>query len=252
MQRARLGFLSEGAFFGEAAVLADESGRELRRRTLQAVTDSELCYINREDVIALRGEYPELDARLKRFVNVGNIRLTRKNGIGKLFPELSPAETGMTKAQAEAEQRKLVGEYASTYEDMRQVMKTIREDGVANDATTVSLQQLGVDKARQVHSGGGGGGISPTAAGSMGATLPPPSEGAAAGGGGGGGGSTLGNLPRLPDASPHPANDEKLRMVEQQLEGLRQTVAQEIGTLHSKNDAMQDSLQAILRKLNEM
>jgi hypothetical protein len=29
-------------------------------------------------------------------------------------------------------------------------------------------------------------------------------------------------------------------------------VAQEIGTLHSKNDAMQDSLQAILRKLNEM
>ena len=85
----------------------------------------------------------------------------------------------------------------------------------------------------------------------MGATLPPPSEGAAAGGGGGGG-STLGNLPRLPDASPHPANDEKLRMVEQQLEGLRQTVAQEIGTLHSKNDAMQDSLQAILRKLNEM
>ena len=47
----RLGFLSEGSFFGEAAVLADESGRELRRRTLRAVTDSELCFITRESFL---------------------------------------------------------------------------------------------------------------------------------------------------------------------------------------------------------
>ena len=102
-QRERLGFLSEGAFFGEAAVLADESGRELRRRTLKAVTDSELCYLEREDILSLRQEYPELDARLKRFVNVGNIRLSKKGGTFNIFPELSPVATGLTKAQAERE-----------------------------------------------------------------------------------------------------------------------------------------------------
>ena len=72
---------------------------------LKAVTDSELCYINREDIQALRVEYPELDARLKRFVNVGNIRLSKKNAFGKLFPEQAITESGMTKSQVEAEQR---------------------------------------------------------------------------------------------------------------------------------------------------
>ena len=195
-QRIRLGFLSEGAFFGEAAVLADESGRELRRRTLKAVTDSELCYINREDIQALRVEYPELDARLKRFVNVGNIRLSKKNALGKLFPELAITESGMTKSQVEAEQRRLVGEYTSSHNDMKHAKKAGSEDGGA------LLQQPGVDKAEPLLPGGG-----------------------------------------LPE--------EKLRAVETQLSQLQTVLNRELGALHSKSDSLQDSLQAILGKLDD-
>ena len=36
------------------------------------MTDSELCFLTRDDLTALREEYPELNARLKRFANVGN------------------------------------------------------------------------------------------------------------------------------------------------------------------------------------
>ena len=50
-EEVRLGFLSEGAFFGEAPVLGrDESGIELRIRTVRAVTECELCYLSRRDV----------------------------------------------------------------------------------------------------------------------------------------------------------------------------------------------------------
>jgi CRP-like cAMP-binding protein len=50
----RLGFLSEGAFFGEAPVLGfDEVGLELRTRSVRAVTDTELCYLTRDDVQSL-------------------------------------------------------------------------------------------------------------------------------------------------------------------------------------------------------
>ncbi len=235
LQRVRLGFLSDGAFFGEAAVLADESGRELRRRTLKAVTDSELCYITRDDIMALRREYPELDARLKRFVNVGNIRLSKKGVCGSLFPELSPAVTGMSKSQAEREQRRLVGEYASTYNDMQQMMKTINEDGVSADTGTVSLQQLGVGRAKQTQQKFMDAGTAPTA--TSGPLVPT---------------SDLGDLPPLPNAQTSPEQHERFQAVESQVSILQRTVDRELGVLHSKSDSMQDSLRAIMKKLDEM
>ncbi len=215
-------------------MLADESGRELRRRTLKAVTDSELCFITRDDITALRREYAELDARLKRFVNVGNIRLSKKGGCEKLFPELSPAATGLTKIQAEREQRKMVGEYASTYNDMKQVMKNIKEDGVSTDTATVSLQQLGVAKAKQTQQKYSATG---TAASEHSETTSS---------------SDLADLPLLPDAQASPVPDERLRKVESQLSGLQSTFDRELGVLHSKSDSLQDSLQVIVRKLDEL
>ena len=44
---ARLGFLGEGAFFGEIPVLADGDGSETRVRTVRAVTACELCFLTR-------------------------------------------------------------------------------------------------------------------------------------------------------------------------------------------------------------
>ena len=70
----RLGFLSEGAFFGEAPILGmSESGMELRMRTVRAVTDSELCFLTKGDVGHLLGDYTELRARLKRFSTTGMV-----------------------------------------------------------------------------------------------------------------------------------------------------------------------------------
>ena len=46
-QGARLGFLAEGAFFGETGVLVDGTGSETRIRTVRAVTECELCFLER-------------------------------------------------------------------------------------------------------------------------------------------------------------------------------------------------------------
>ena len=75
----RLGFLAEGAFFGEAPVLgyAGEPGVELRMRTVRAVTDLELIYLTRDDVDLLCGQYAELRARMSRFEKSGRV-ITKK------------------------------------------------------------------------------------------------------------------------------------------------------------------------------
>ena len=66
--REILGFLSEGSFFGEIPVLAEaEPGSEIRTRTVKSVTESELCYLRRDDVKEMMAEYPELKARIQRF-----------------------------------------------------------------------------------------------------------------------------------------------------------------------------------------
>eukprot|EP01043_Picozoa_sp_COSAG02_P010048 COSAG02_NODE_347_length_24085_cov_23.240724_12_plen_981_part_00 len=66
----RLGFLSEGAFFGESPILGfGEAGTETRRRTVMAVTETELCYVTRDSIEEICNEYSELRARLARFAN---------------------------------------------------------------------------------------------------------------------------------------------------------------------------------------
>eukprot|EP01043_Picozoa_sp_COSAG02_P010774 COSAG02_NODE_386_length_23297_cov_32.396457_6_plen_1111_part_00 len=74
-----LGYLSEGSFFGEVPMLSNyAAGSEVRTRTVQAVTESSLCYITREAVRQLRDIYPELDARLRRFAMVGGQLSTKQ------------------------------------------------------------------------------------------------------------------------------------------------------------------------------
>ena len=83
-----LGFLSEGSFFGEIPVLADaEPGAEIRTRTVRAVTESELCYLRREDVKALMKLYPALQIRINHLGQLGvrsrkRSRPTNANGSG--------------------------------------------------------------------------------------------------------------------------------------------------------------------------
>lgn len=79
-----LGYLSEGAFFGEVPLLSNYTpGSEIRTRTIESVTESSLCYISRDTISYLRQKYPELDGRLRRFSMVGG-RLTapKKGSLG--------------------------------------------------------------------------------------------------------------------------------------------------------------------------
>eukprot|EP01048_Picozoa_sp_COSAG05_P019714 COSAG05_NODE_3163_length_2276_cov_1.106569_3_plen_373_part_00 len=73
----RLGFLAEGAFFGELAVLSHSSNAEKRVRTVRAVTKCELCFLTRGSLNTLRARYPELNARIIRFARAG-VRMNRK------------------------------------------------------------------------------------------------------------------------------------------------------------------------------
>lgn len=77
----RLGFLSDGAFFGEVPILDDSTGSEVRARTITAMTDSKLCYLTSKDLAELRGKYPELELRLKRFSKIGANRKTKAKGL---------------------------------------------------------------------------------------------------------------------------------------------------------------------------
>ena len=74
----RLGFLSDGAFFGEVPILDDSTGSEVRTRTITAMTDSKLCFVTSDDIKELRERYPELALRMKRFAKVGR----RQKGAG--------------------------------------------------------------------------------------------------------------------------------------------------------------------------
>ena len=88
----RLGFLSEGAFFGEIPLLCEMAGSEIRNRTIKAVTDCELCYLTKGTVRNLQTKYPELDVRIRRFsrtkgrINIKKIEhLIRRNHPGAKY-----------------------------------------------------------------------------------------------------------------------------------------------------------------------
>ena len=71
----RLGFLSEGAFFGESAIIESVKGKgtdfQRRIRTVRATMPTELGVIRMENVTNLFDEYPQLKIRLLRFTNLG-------------------------------------------------------------------------------------------------------------------------------------------------------------------------------------
>jgi hypothetical protein len=70
----RLGFLSKGAFFGEAAVVSGAAtGCEVRLRTITAITLCQLCYLTREAVQRLQHQFKELHVRLLRWASPGRM-----------------------------------------------------------------------------------------------------------------------------------------------------------------------------------
>jgi CRP-like cAMP-binding protein/Ca2+-binding EF-hand superfamily protein len=87
-----LGFLSEGSFFGEIPVLSEsEPGSEIRTRTVKAVTESELCYLKRDDVKGLMKLYPALQIRINHLAQLG-VRKGRKPSRPLNVQKDAPAE----------------------------------------------------------------------------------------------------------------------------------------------------------------
>lgn len=111
-QSERLGFLSDGAFFGallrvahyhpqwtigpirtssqrdlempfaaagETPILDNTSAAEIRRRTVTAVTDCKLCFISKKNMVSLKEIYPELALRLMRCTRTEKGRVNKKS-----------------------------------------------------------------------------------------------------------------------------------------------------------------------------
>lgn len=86
----RLGFLSDGAFFGETPILDDASYAEVRRRTVTAMVDCKLCYLHKDGMLSMRERYPELALRLKRCARTE----TKVNKKGRKFIAAMAAASG--------------------------------------------------------------------------------------------------------------------------------------------------------------
>lgn len=67
----RLGFVSAGGFFGEVPMLDDAAAAELRERTVTAVTDCRLVYLEKDALEKLKQRYPELQLRVRQCARVG-------------------------------------------------------------------------------------------------------------------------------------------------------------------------------------
>lgn len=83
----RLGFLSDGAFFGEVPILDASTGSEVRTRTITAMTDSKLCFVTAADIADLRERYPELALRIKRISKAGKKMGTKQKTKGLKLQE---------------------------------------------------------------------------------------------------------------------------------------------------------------------
>jgi CRP-like cAMP-binding protein len=71
MQGIELGYFRKaGSFFGENPVI-DPRGSERRTRSVKAVTDCFLVYLEQQTIIDVANDYPELKARLIRFRRLG-------------------------------------------------------------------------------------------------------------------------------------------------------------------------------------
>ena len=113
----RLGFLSDGAFFGELPILDTSTGSQVRTRTITAMTDSKLCFVHSHQIQELRERYPELALRMKRFAKVGKAAPGRKKKGLKL------QEAAVIKRQMQAATKRLEGKRTSNphymYSDLR-------------------------------------------------------------------------------------------------------------------------------------
>lgn len=77
---ARLGFLSDGAFFGETPLLDKSAEAEKRRRTVIAMTDCKLCFITRDALGKMLPDYPELALKIKRCARCDKRHTVNKKG----------------------------------------------------------------------------------------------------------------------------------------------------------------------------
>jgi signal-transduction protein with cAMP-binding, CBS, and nucleotidyltransferase domain len=78
----RLGFLSDGAFFGETPLLDNSPEAERRRRTVTAMIECKLCFITKESLNKIMPQYPELALKLKRCSRFNKNQVNKK---GKRF-----------------------------------------------------------------------------------------------------------------------------------------------------------------------
>lgn len=88
----RLGFLGQGSFFGENAVIESIDrkpglGAEVRVRTMKASADSELGMLQAADVLRLCDTFPELEIRMQSFNRAGS-KLSEKGHNAREIREL--------------------------------------------------------------------------------------------------------------------------------------------------------------------
>jgi CRP-like cAMP-binding protein len=102
----RLGFLSEGSFFGELPVLSRDIDAEIRTRTVTAVTYCKLAYLTRDDVAGLMKQYPVLRIRVNRFRNLC-LRTLRRSGDVKRRKGQLLSDDDLIKAQVLANRAKV-------------------------------------------------------------------------------------------------------------------------------------------------
>ena len=108
----RLGFLSTGAFFGETPIIHHDAHAEVRTRTVRAVAETELIYLQRHKVLELQRQTPELKLSIRRFARIGShIRRPRMKRRGTtLAGERQPLEKLQNTVLELTEELKLIKE----------------------------------------------------------------------------------------------------------------------------------------------
>ena len=126
----RLGFLAEGAFFGEVPVLDSTGGAEKRTRTVRSVTDStELCFITRAKMEELKSIYPELQARMSIFSRSG----ARSRTTGKLTRK-SLAQVGLSREEMDR--------CVNTYVEIKEAANYVRATQKWDDSQVIPFTMI--------------------------------------------------------------------------------------------------------------
>jgi CRP-like cAMP-binding protein len=91
-QGSVLGYISSGDYFGESSLIATDAEHPNFRydRTVTAMTDCDLCYLQRKDMPELMAKYPALEEQLKGFVLM-RLRAERSR---RLFNEIDRDHSG--------------------------------------------------------------------------------------------------------------------------------------------------------------